>query len=223
MYGYVMNDNYFVEQNNIISFEKNDCNFGFYLKIIIIKMSVLNLIRSASIKVYRALGSGHTELAYTRALKAELCKTSVSDADFHHEFDKRLKIRYDGNDVGYVIPDLVINDGIPVELKAKRYVTTHDVSQLSKYMRLLKNHVGILVNFTQHSRHRCIGDTRMIINPGIQLYSVVDHSNGYYNIISHPPDDGPPVIEKHYQNLSTISSLKEVFEEKYDRYSYLHP
>lgn len=63
------------------------------------------------------------------------------------EKEKRLDVFYNGKKVGTYMPDLVVNDTIIIELKAKPRLTQDDVKQFWYYLRGSKYKVGYLINF----------------------------------------------------------------------------
>ncbi len=143
---------------------------------------MLSRVRNAALKVYEALGHGHTELVYTRAVASELCRDNLGP-DSIYEFGKRLPVRYNDNKVGYVIPDLIMDGKMPVDFKVKEHITAYDVSQVSKYMKLLKYDLGLLINFTQLSRRR-ISNNYSTVDPSIQIYCIETSSSKYGTIHS---------------------------------------
>ena len=144
----------------------------------------LNRVRTAARNVYKTLGCGHTELTYTRALALELCnnKEDIQDLrengtprhtgvlhDYPFQFRRRLPIKYNGDVIGYAIPDVIVGGTTPVELKAKSCITQRDVSQLGKYARLLGSFEGLLINFTQRHSKKFVCD--VVVEPeDIQMF-----------------------------------------------------
>jgi GxxExxY protein len=97
----------------------------------------------AAITVHRALGLGVDELAYEEALSTEL-----TDLALAHERQKPLPIVYKGVplDCGFRL-DLLVEDRLPLELKAVETILPIHEAQLLTYMRLGKYPLGLLINF----------------------------------------------------------------------------
>lgn len=99
-------------------------------------------IRGAIFEVYKALGSGHKEVVYQRALEQALVKQGLKV-----EREKRLSVVFDGKIVGTYTPDFLINGLIILELKAKPFVTSHDLDQFWHYLAGSNFSLGFLINF----------------------------------------------------------------------------
>jgi GxxExxY protein len=97
----------------------------------------------AAISVHRALGPGVDELAYEEALSAKLGGLALK-----HERQKPLPIVYKGVslDCGFRL-DLLIEDRLPLELKAVENLLPIHEAQLLSYMRLGTYPLGLLINF----------------------------------------------------------------------------
>jgi len=97
----------------------------------------------AAIEVHRALGPGLLESAYEECLAHELTLRRIG-----FERQVPLPIRYKGVhlDCGYRM-DMVIQNGLVLELKAiERILPIHQV-QLLTYLRLSGTWLGLLLNF----------------------------------------------------------------------------
>ena len=64
-----------------------------------------------------------------------------------HEKEKQIKVYYQGKKVGAYIPDIVANEQIIIELKAKSFLTKGDQKQFWDYLKGSEYKVGYLVNF----------------------------------------------------------------------------
>jgi GxxExxY protein len=97
----------------------------------------------AAISVHRALGPGVDEPAYEEGLSVEL-----TDLALAHERQKPLPIVYKGVplDCGFRL-DLMVEDRLPLELKAVETLLPIHEAQLLTYMRLGKYPLGLLINF----------------------------------------------------------------------------
>ena len=94
-------------------------------------------------EVYHYLGPGLLESVYHKCLEIELTKAGIP-----FESEKKLKIFYKGEDIGMRFSaDLVIDNKIILELKAKDRIRTEDESQILHYLRISGYELGLLINF----------------------------------------------------------------------------
>jgi len=93
-------------------------------------------------KVYNALGPGHKEDIYHRALKIEFDKQNIK-----YLSKRRLRIEYDGKEVGVYEPDFIIEDKIIVEIKSVLYLPKVYELQLYYYLKGSDYRLGYIVNF----------------------------------------------------------------------------
>ena len=100
------------------------------------------LIRGAVFEVYKHFRNTQKEVVYRNALAEEL-KKRVLDI----EVEKRIPVSYRGRTVGTYIPDLVVNEEICIELKAKPFLHKEDKEQFWHYLKNSKFRLGFLVNF----------------------------------------------------------------------------
>lgn len=100
-------------------------------------------IIGAAIDVHKKLGPGLLEAAYRTCLAYELRKRGL-----RVEEEKPIALVYDEIklDCGFRA-DLVVNELVVVELKAKTKLHPIDKSQTLSHLRLMKLHVGLLINF----------------------------------------------------------------------------
>ena len=104
---------------------------------------ITEAIIGAAMAVHRALGPGLLESAYEACLVHELTQRGVKV-----ECQKSMPVKYAGVnlDCGYRL-DLLVEECVPVELKAvDRIERIHEV-QLLSYLRLSGCEVGLLINF----------------------------------------------------------------------------
>ena len=99
-------------------------------------------IIGACYKVYNALGSGFLESVYENSLIIELKKIGLII-----ENQKSIQVFYDGQEVGYFIADIIVENKIILELKAiKELAKIHEV-QLVNYLTATGKDIGLLINF----------------------------------------------------------------------------
>lgn len=79
---------------------------------------------------------------YQRSLAAELSQRGLKV-----EREKSLPVFYLEKKVGIYIPDLLINDSIVIELKAKPFLHKEDSQQFWYYLKNSQFRLGFLVNF----------------------------------------------------------------------------
>jgi GxxExxY protein len=106
--------------------------------------------------VHSALGPGLLESAYEACLAHELRQGGLTVAT-----QVSIPIAYCGVsvDVGYRA-DLIIDDGVIVELKAVSKLAPIHEAQLLSYLKLSGIHLGLLINF--HEQHLRNGIRRLV-------------------------------------------------------------
>lgn len=114
-------------------------------------------IIGAAIEVHKRLGPGLLESAYRACLAYELRKRG-----FEVAVEKPVPVIYDEIklECGFRA-DLLINNLIVVELKAKTAVHPVDKAQTLSHLRLLKLRVGLLINFHEE---KLVDGVHRIIN-----------------------------------------------------------
>jgi GxxExxY protein len=99
-------------------------------------------IINAFYKVYNTLGYGFIESVYHNALIVELVANDLSI-----EVKKPICVHYGSNVIGRFEADLVVEQQVIVELKAKDGLHTAHEAQLTNYLRATDIEVGLLFNF----------------------------------------------------------------------------
>ena len=100
-------------------------------------------IIGAAIEVHRILGPGLLESIYEDALCHELHLRGL-------QFKRQLSvpIPYKGIKLGTDLRlDLLVEDKVIVDLKAKEELSTIDKPKLLTYLRLSDKHLGLIINF----------------------------------------------------------------------------
>ncbi|MFA5271782.1 MAG: GxxExxY protein [Candidatus Omnitrophota bacterium] len=92
--------------------------------------------------VYNELGPAHKEQIYHEALKV-----IFPDKNVKYEDKKRIKIKFNGKEIGIYEPDFVIENKIIIELKSVLNMPKVFEKQLYYYLRGTDYKVGYLVNF----------------------------------------------------------------------------
>jgi GxxExxY protein len=93
-------------------------------------------------KAYNTLGYGFLEKVYENALFIEL-----RAMDLFVEKQKRIKVYYEGKEVGEYFADLIVEECVIVELKASTCLCEEHEFQLINYLRATEIEVGLLLNF----------------------------------------------------------------------------
>ncbi|MBN2413208.1 GxxExxY protein [candidate division KSB1 bacterium] len=100
-------------------------------------------IIGAAIEVHRILGPGLLESVYEEALYHELHFRGIKFVR-----QQSTPIYYEGIKLGTKFRlDLLVEDKVIVELKAKEVLATIDKPQLLTYLRLCEKHLGLIINF----------------------------------------------------------------------------
>jgi GxxExxY protein len=99
-------------------------------------------IRGAAFTIWKNFRGIFKEKVIENALKKEL-----EDQGFFLEAQKRIDIYYKGIKVGNYTPDLMVNESILIELKAKQFLIKEDEKQFWQYLRGSQYRLGFLINF----------------------------------------------------------------------------
>ena len=99
-------------------------------------------ILEAFYEVYNELGYGFLEKVYQNALFFEL-----KSRGFDVLPQKRCGVYYKGKEVGEYYSDIIVNDLIILELKAKECIIEEYKLQLLNYLKASSIEVGFVLNF----------------------------------------------------------------------------
>lgn len=104
---------------------------------------ITQAVIGAAIEVHRILGPGMIERPYEDALCREFQLRGLK-----WERQKPVPIEYKGVKLGTpLILDLIVEEKVIVDLKAKETVTGIDKRKVLTYLRLSKLRVGLIINF----------------------------------------------------------------------------
>jgi GxxExxY protein len=93
-------------------------------------------------EVHRLLGPGLSESNYEEALCMELTAAGLS-----YVRQVSVPVLYKGQQIGEHRPDLVVENGVVIEIKSvERLIGVHR-AQVLTYMRILRVPLGLLLNF----------------------------------------------------------------------------
>ncbi|MCY3865778.1 MAG: GxxExxY protein [Chloroflexi bacterium] len=99
-------------------------------------------INGAAIEVHRELGACLFESIYENALCIEFEKRGI-----RYQRQKRFQVEYQGQPVGHMVVDLVIEEEVIVELKSVKELLPIHEAQLIAYLKAAKLKTGLLINF----------------------------------------------------------------------------
>jgi GxxExxY protein len=99
-------------------------------------------IIGAAMKVLNTLKSGLDEKIYERALVLELIKRG-----HRVEQQKRFVVRYDGVDIGTMVPDLIVDGLVIADPKVGTDFIERDYAQMIGYLNITELKVALLLNF----------------------------------------------------------------------------
>ena len=101
-------------------------------------------IIGCAMTVHNALKPGLREKTYERALVLELHKRGLK-TDQQKQFD----VRYDGQTIDLMIPDLIVADAVIVEAKCVTAFDETHLAQIIGYLSITGLRLGLLLNFKQ--------------------------------------------------------------------------
>lgn len=101
-----------------------------------------NQIIGCAIRVHRTLGPGFLESVYENALAIELEQAGIS-------FTRQLQVDliYAGRTVGVHRLDMLVDDKVIVELKAKDQIAEADKATTLSYLKATKKSLALIINF----------------------------------------------------------------------------
>src|SRR4051812_34790450 len=93
-------------------------------------------------RVSNTLGAGFLEKVYENALAVELRKNG-------HKVEQQhlIKVLYNGEPVGDFAADLLVDDGVVIELKAARALEDIHAAQCINYLKATGHKLCLLINF----------------------------------------------------------------------------
>jgi GxxExxY protein len=96
----------------------------------------------ALIEVHKALGPGHAEAVYERAVCIELTTRGISFVR-----QARYCVTYKGQEVGEGRIDILVDDKLLIELKTCEELASIHTAQVISYLKATGKKLAILVNF----------------------------------------------------------------------------
>ncbi|HBU07536.1 MAG TPA: GxxExxY protein [Candidatus Magasanikbacteria bacterium] len=113
-----------------------------------IDASIRKILR-AYYNVYNDLGYGFLEKVYERSLIIELQKLGL-----HGRAQVKIKVYYDGVEVGDYYADIIVENKIILEIKAAESLCEEHEAQLLNYLKATDIEHGILLNFGKKPEFR---------------------------------------------------------------------
>ncbi len=99
-------------------------------------------IRGICYEIYKKYRNAYKESIYHNAMYEDL-----KSIGFLVEKNKQIAIYHNGKKVGVYTPDLIIDEKILIELKAKPFFSKSDNQQFWQYLKGSSYKVGLLINF----------------------------------------------------------------------------
>ena len=101
-------------------------------------------IQGAIFNTAKKYGNGLKEIIYQKALVEALLAVGLQA-----EEQKRISIYSvdSGKILGVYVPDIVVEDLVPIEIKASTFTVKRDLDQQLSYLKASKYELGYLVNF----------------------------------------------------------------------------
>jgi GxxExxY protein len=101
-----------------------------------------NFLRGITENIWASLGPGYSESVYHCAFEVALRKVGI-----YYETERIIPVFYEGQNVGHVRADLIVDRKYVIELKAVGKLNETYRIQTQNYMQLLGLDEGFLINF----------------------------------------------------------------------------
>ena len=93
-------------------------------------------------RVYNALGYGFLEKVYENSMMIEFQKEGLPAVQ-----QSSIDVTYENEIVGQYFADIVVDEKVIVEIKARKCLVPEDTAQLLNYLKATDKEVGLLLNF----------------------------------------------------------------------------
>jgi GxxExxY protein len=93
-------------------------------------------------RVYNALGYGFLEKVYENSMMIEFEKENLPAAQ-----QLPINVIYENEIVGHYFADMIVDEKVIIEIKAKKCLMPEDTAQLLNYLKATDKEVGLLLNF----------------------------------------------------------------------------
>ncbi len=91
---------------------------------------------------------------------ADAVEVILKTKKIKYKRETEIPIKFAGGEIKGNRLDFLIEDKIPLEIKAERFITSKDYVQMKRYLRATEKKLGIIVNFREKSLK-----PKRIINP----------------------------------------------------------
>ena len=108
----------------------------------VVREDITYCVISCCYQVHAAIGGGHLESSYQKALEISLKKASLK---FIPQY--KTKVMYEGEHVGTSILDFLVENDVVVEIKKGSRYSRRDIMQVERYLEQNNYPVALLVNF----------------------------------------------------------------------------
>lgn len=109
-------------------------------------MFSIDILKDLVKEVYTELGGGFSERVYQNALEVLLRKNQ-----FHYDSERVHPVEFDGHVVGHVRADIVVENGVVIELKALKSMPSNPHSLATKYVKTFNPSTVLIVNFPHNA------------------------------------------------------------------------
>lgn len=114
-----------------------------------LEKELTNKIIKAYYQVYNTLGYGFLEKVYENAMYLELHKQGLNC-----KRQERIKVYYEGEQVGDYFADIIVENKVIIELKAAENLCYEHESQLINYLKATNIEIGLLFNFGKEAQFK---------------------------------------------------------------------
>jgi GxxExxY protein len=108
-------------------------------------VEISQMVIGAAMKVLNTLRPGLDEKLYERAIVIELRKQGI-----HCEQQKSHEVHYEGELIGNLVPDLIVDNKLIVDPKVVTGFTDSHVAQMLGYLNITGLKTALLLNFKYH-------------------------------------------------------------------------
>ncbi len=141
-------------------FENNSSPFENHSRKIVLKDESYQLMRLL-FEIHNKLGPIYKEKNYCDAIEEVLKREKIP-----YERERKIVLKFGGLEVSDFFADFVVDNKILLEVKAKPFITNHDIRQASRYIKTLGIPLAIIANF---KRQRL--ESKRVINPAFENHS----------------------------------------------------
>ncbi len=112
-------------------------------------------------EVHNKLGPIYKEKNYCDAIEEVLKREKIP-----YERERKIVLKFENLEVSDFFADFVVDNKILLEVKAKPFITNHDIRQASRYIKSLGSLLAIIANFKRQKL-----ESKRVINPAFENHS----------------------------------------------------